>query len=204
MLTAESEVRAARRQLELVLASNGFSRNERMARFLRFVVEWHLDGKDSEIKESVIAIEVFGRNADYDPRQDSIVRTEAGRLRARLGEYYLGEGKDDAWVIELPKGGYVPVLRQLAVEPAMSVSGPGINSPPRKRLRLLAVLAGAALSVGALGWWLLHRNQPIPIAVLPLVNLSPDPASEYLADGLTSEIISELSIIQGLSVRSQT
>jgi hypothetical protein len=28
------------------------------------------------------------------------VRTEAGRLRARLGEYYLGEGKNDELVIE--------------------------------------------------------------------------------------------------------
>src|SRR6266851_3945951 len=106
MPTAESEAHAARRQLERVLASSGFSRNERMARFLRFVVEQHLDGKDSELKESVIAIEVFGRRPDHDPTQDSIVRTEAGRLRARLAEYYIGEGKSDALVIELPKGGY--------------------------------------------------------------------------------------------------
>jgi hypothetical protein len=105
MPTAESEAYAARRQLERVLASAGFSRNERMARFLRFVVEHHLEGKDSELKESVIAVEVFGRRPDHDPAQDSIVRTEAGRLRARLAEYYKGEGRGDALVIELPKGG---------------------------------------------------------------------------------------------------
>src|SRR5229473_2640844 len=113
--TGESEVRAARRQLERVLASAGFSRNERLARFLRFVVERHLEGRDTELKESVIAIEIFGRRSDHDPRQDSIVRTEAGRLRARLSEYYIGEGKDDAVVIELPKGGYTPVFRLSAV-----------------------------------------------------------------------------------------
>ena len=50
----------------------------------------------------------------------------------------------------------------------------------------------------------MNKGAPIPIAVLPLVNLSPDPANGYLADGLTSEIINELSIIEGLSVRSQT
>src|SRR5690348_11991236 len=87
-----AEPDAVRRQLERILASEGFCRNERLARFLRFVVEQHLEGRDSEIKESVIAIEVFGRGADHDPRQDSIVRTEAARLRARLGEYQLGAG----------------------------------------------------------------------------------------------------------------
>src|SRR6202163_1253011 len=95
MSIAESDAEAARHQLERVLASSGFARNERMARFLRFVVEQYLAGKDSELKESVIAIEVFGRAPDHDPSQDSIVRTEAGRLRARLDEYYRGEGKGD-------------------------------------------------------------------------------------------------------------
>ena len=63
MAAAEFEVEAARRQLERVLASTGFSRNERLAGFLRFVVEQHLEGRDDEIKESVIALEVFGRGA---------------------------------------------------------------------------------------------------------------------------------------------
>src|SRR5262249_49474469 len=45
---------------------------------------------------------------------------------------------------------------------------------------------------------------PIPIAVLPLINLNQDPANDYFADGLTGEIIRNLSIIDGLAVRSQT
>ena len=69
MLTAEPDVDAARRQLNRVLASDGFCRNERLA-LLRFVVEQHLEGKASEIKESVIAVEVFGRGADHDPKQN--------------------------------------------------------------------------------------------------------------------------------------
>ena len=42
-----------------------------------------------------------------------MVRTEAARLRARLNEYYIKEGKADALVIELPKGGYVPLFREV-------------------------------------------------------------------------------------------
>jgi TolB-like protein len=205
MPTAEPDVTAARRQLNRVLASDGFSRNERLARFLRFVVEQHLEGKDAEIKESVIAVEVFGRGSDHDPKQNSIVRNEAARLRARLNEYYVGEGKNDGLIIELPKGGYAPVFRQPAVEPATSSLGPGIKSPPRRRLWLLVATAAVALTVGTLGWWWFqHQNAPIAIAVLPLTNLSQDPANDYLADGLTDEIIRNLSIIEGLAVRSQT
>jgi hypothetical protein len=85
----------------------GFARNERLSRFLRFVVERHLEGRDEELKESLIAIEVFGRPLGYDSKKDPIVRTEASRLRARLSEYYLGEGKDDPLAIELPKGGSI-------------------------------------------------------------------------------------------------
>src|ERR1700686_3437677 len=162
MPTVESDVDAARRQLNRVLASEGFCRNERLARFLRFVVEQHLDGKDDEIKESVIAVEVFGRGADHDPKQNSIVRNEAARLRARLNEYYVGDGKNDALVIELPKGGYAPVFRQPAVELATPSFGPGINSPPGKRPWLLVALAGVVLAVGALAWWWFQRpNAPI-------------------------------------------
>jgi hypothetical protein len=67
VLTAEIELQAARRQLERVVASAGSSHNERLVRFLRFVVEQHLEGKDDELKESVVAVEVFGRSADHNP-----------------------------------------------------------------------------------------------------------------------------------------
>ena len=67
------------------LASAGFSRNERLARFLRFVVEQHLEGKDGEIKESVIAIEVFGRGPDHDP-EAGFHREDRGRQAARAAE----------------------------------------------------------------------------------------------------------------------
>jgi len=65
-------------------------------------------------------------------------------------------------------------------------------------------LVGCA--VASTEWWqvIQHRNAPIPIAVLPLVNLDRNPDHDYYADGLTGEIIRNLSIIDGLAVRSQT
>src|SRR5262245_38680199 len=200
MLPVDSEAQAARRQLDKILASPGFARNERMSRFLRFVVERHLESRDQELKESLIAIEVFGRPPGYDSKQDPIVRTEASRLRARLSEYYLADGKGDSIIIDLPRGGYVPVLRQAVTEAI-----PAPHRPLTRALPVAVAVACVAIALIALGgWWWYHKNGPIPIAVLPLNNLSEDSAQDYFADGLTGEIIRNLSIIDGLAVRSQT
>lgn len=156
------------------------------------MVERHLEGRDAELKESLLAIEVFGRPADYDPKQDPIVRTEASRLRARLSEYYLGEGKDDLVVINVPKGGYVPVVREV-VEPrpmGPAQAAERVHWPAQRRIWRQAGVVAVVAGLAAVAWWRLqHQNAPIPIALLPLINLNQDPAADYFADGLTGEII---------------
>jgi TolB-like protein/Flp pilus assembly protein TadD len=189
---------AIRAELARVLASPGFAHNERLSRFLRFVVERHLEGRENEIKESVIGVEVFNRRSDFDPRQDSVVRTEAARLRSRLGEYYAGPGRSSSLRIEVPKGGYTPIYS--FVEP------PGRSSrrPTRRRWATTGV-AVAGLALLAAGAWMWRvRREPYSIAVLPLENLNQAPDTDYLANGLTDEIIHNLSIIEGLAVRSRT
>ena len=57
-----------RTQLEKILSSAGFARNDRLSGFLRFVVEQELFGRADELKESVIGVEYFGRPADYKPQ----------------------------------------------------------------------------------------------------------------------------------------
>jgi TolB-like protein/Tfp pilus assembly protein PilF len=200
-----SDAQAARRQLERVLESAGFSRNERLSGFLRFVVEGHLDGKDQELKESVIAIEVFGRPPDFDSRLDPVVRTEAARLRAKLNDYYMNEGKADALVIELPKGGYVPRFREIEQSHVVAPIPEDTRTRFSAGLWSLLGLACLVTALTAVGWWWIHhRTAPIAIAVLPLENTGRDPANDYFADGLTDELIRNLSIIDGLAVRSRT
>jgi serine/threonine-protein kinase len=206
MPLVESDAKAVRSELDRILASPGFARNERLSGFLRYVVEGHLEGKDHQLKESVIAVEVFGRRPDFDSRLDPVVRTEAIRLRTRLSDYYLKEGKADALVIELPKGGYVPRFREIQEEQA--VTAPGGEPRPaqlghRRWFRL--GLASLAIALAVVSWrWAEHRSAPITIAVLPLENIGKDPANDYFADGLTDELIRNLSIIDGLAVRSRT
>jgi Tol biopolymer transport system component len=95
-------------QLERIVASNTFSSSSRASRFLRFCVEQSLKGDYDQIKETVLAVEVFGRTPDYDPKADPIVRVHAKRLRDRLDSYYAAEGLSDPIRIYIPKGSYVP------------------------------------------------------------------------------------------------
>jgi TolB-like protein len=189
---------AVRGQLEKLLSSPQFARADRSRRFLQYVVEQVLEGKGEQLKETVIGAAVFKRPADYDPRNDSIVRMEAGKLRARLKEYYLGPGKDDPILIDLPKGSYAPTFQEI----------PGSRGIPRAaaRSRMLwpVVVAAIAAVLLAAILWKLHPAPISSVAVLPLVNLSHDPDTEYFSDGLSEEIIHLLANTKGLSVISQT
>src|SRR6476659_11462734 len=103
MPISEPDVRA---ELDRILASKNFVSAARMSKLLRHVVGKTLAGETDQLKEYAVGIEVFDRDASYDPRIDSIVRVEAGRLRSRLDEYYNQEGAGSAIRISLPRGGY--------------------------------------------------------------------------------------------------
>ncbi len=112
---------SVRQQLEKILNHALFARSARMCRFLRLAVERELEGRGAELKEYLIGVEVFDRKHAYDPRVDPIVRVEARRLRAKLRQYYQGDGSNDPIVIEFATGGYSPQfrLRTQASEPAL-------------------------------------------------------------------------------------
>src|SRR5262249_46706380 len=70
------------------------------------------------------------------------------------------------------------------------------------------VIAGAVVGVIALGIGAFRTVRPAlgpkTIAVLPFENRSAEPDSEYFSDGLTDQVIENLSVIEGLEVRSHT
>src|SRR5882724_716798 len=102
------EVRAA---LEHMAISEAFRGPPQLVSFLRYVVEATLRGAGDRIKGYTIAVEALGRNEDFDPQADPIVRVEAMRLRRALTRYYENGGSRDAVRIDLPLGSYVPVFR---------------------------------------------------------------------------------------------
>ncbi len=71
--------------------------------------------------------------------------------------------------------------------------------------RKLAIAAGLLVLAGTGSLWLTAgKSEPPVIAVLPFKNLSVEPDSDYFVDGLTDEVIRNLSVIDGLAVRSST
>ena len=102
---------AIRDQLSRILESSMFIQSERLSRFLRFTVETTLAGEAASVKEYLIGTEVYERKPSYHPGEDSIVRSEARRLRRKLKEYYESPGKDDPVLIYYRPGSYVPVFK---------------------------------------------------------------------------------------------
>jgi DNA-binding CsgD family transcriptional regulator len=101
-----------------MVASESFRTCPRLAAFLRFVIEATLRGESAHLKGYTIAVEALGRNRDFDPQQDPIVRVEAGRLRRVIQHYYAGPGAKDLLVIDIPRGHYIPTFRYRRAEQA--------------------------------------------------------------------------------------
>src|ERR1044072_2492571 len=138
------------RALDGVLASEMFRGSAKLGAFLRYVVEATLRGEQDRIKGYTIGVEALGREEDFDPQIDPIVRVEATRLRRTLDRYYAGPGANDRIVFELSRGSYVPAIRTREVDQPAPASG----SPPRIRKRwdwriVSGAVAGAILIIAA-------------------------------------------------------
>ena len=190
--------------MQAILASRPFVTATRARRFLTYIVEQTLAGQTDGIKELVLGTEVFDRPADFDPKVDTIVRVEAGKLRKRLEEYYADEGAAAARADRGPQGQLrtaVPVFARSA--------GAGNPAPAATHRRRYAagILALLLIAAGAWGAWRFRAPAPPvtpSIAVLPFLNLSADPANEYFTDGLAEELTDALSNAGGLRVASRT
>jgi len=121
---------------------------------------------------------------------------------SRLGSLYAYTAELDTWRNERI--------------PEAATGGMGANQAPETVRRVWTVIALAALGlvlVGGSAWFWRKRTTELAtsansrirsLAVLPLENLSGNPAQDYLADGMTEALIGRLSTIQGLRVISRT
>src|ERR1700674_1706181 len=108
--TSEGEIaqEAIREELARILESSIFVQSDRLGRFLRYTIETTLAGDAETLKEYLIGTEVYDRRPPYHPSMDSIVRSEARRLRSKLKEYYDSTGKYAPVHIHYRPGSYVP------------------------------------------------------------------------------------------------
>ena len=145
-----------------------FRKGPKLRAFLLYVCENTLLGRLDNVREQLIGSKVFGRRPEYSFSEDNIVRVEARELRKRLETYFAGEGHNEPILIEIPKGGYVPVFRArgdaesglaepksgAAVEPvsqttvsetAAPAPPPRVEAPSSRRL-ILFLIAGLTVA----------------------------------------------------------
>ena len=170
---------AVQQQLTWILQSKSFILSDKLSRFLRFVVEHVLQGTSECLKEYLIGVEVYNRKPPYDPSQDSIVRTEARRLRSKLKEYYETEGKDDALYIYLRPGSYVPLFHCRDDR-----GGASFLAEPEA--------------------FLLPKSSSISVVILPFRDISNNPVSSTFARGIPDELAYILMMTFGCSVISSS
>lgn len=102
--------------LDRILASPQLKRSTRMRELLAYVGRKALDERCEQLREQEIGTEVFGRPAGYDTSIDNIVRVNATELRKRIDAYFETDGINEPLVMEIPRGGYIPVFRYRPVE----------------------------------------------------------------------------------------
>ena len=132
-----------REQARKVAESGALGRSRSYARLLEFLVDCSVAGRTP--KEVEIAIEVFGRGADFDPSQDSMVRVYAHNLRQKLEHYYATEGRAEPLQLSVARGEYRLLLTESGAgeEPE---AAPDTPTPERaRRPGWLTAVAGAVL-----------------------------------------------------------
>lgn len=113
-----------------ILRSASFARAPKMQRFLAFLVDESLAGRAAQLKEYTIAVNVFRKPADFEPGTSATVRVEAGRLRKLLLQYRVEHGAADRLVLEVPKGSYVPIFRNVEEERTAATHPPSPTASP--------------------------------------------------------------------------
>ncbi len=150
--------------LERISASPHMQRSARLRELLHYLCRRAWAGGATMIREHDIGVDVFQRLKQYDSAQDTIVRVQASQVRKRLERYFSEEGREEPWILEIPKGSYLPVLRERVRDEGPVVAAPAGPEFNRWRPAFLAAVGVSLLSLVFCGWLLFRQANPPPSA----------------------------------------
>ena len=157
----EADVAALRAHAERLKASGVLGRSPLMQRLFDFLLECSIAGKAP--KEIEVAVDAFGKGAEFDVSQDAMVRVYIHKLRRKLEEFYAGPGAAEPVRLSIPKGEYRFVSENAAVvEPAGEDAELAILPPPvpPRRWLLPVLVVSAVLNILILAVVFLRSSTP--------------------------------------------
>ena len=156
--------------IERLVTSHSLHGSESLCKLLRYLAKQATEHPGAQVKEYQIATEVLGRQADFDPQLDSMVRVQAGRLRTKLTEYYSTEGASDPYLVELTKGSYALMFhkRSRQAQPNGGITEARAIAPKARESGdnhwLVPILSVALLvALAVIGWLVLGRKEVGPV-----------------------------------------
>ncbi len=155
--------------IQRIIQSGELGRSNTYGEILLYLMNCAIDGTSP--KEIAIAIDVLGRDADFDVGKDSIVRVHIYHLRNKLKAYFEKYGKNEKFHLDIPKGQYIlnAVPKQEVVDEKLSVTGKSIKR--QAWTQSLAAVAIALLLFNLLYQYL--ANQQTPDEINPFASLTP-------------------------------
>src|SRR5271163_3413451 len=163
------ELETNQAQVQRIIQSKAFRTSEVHRNLLNYLAEKSLAGTADSLKEYTVGLDVFAKPASYDPRQESVVRMHAARLRQKLAEYYRADGVNDPVVVDLPKGGFQVTFeqRETASEPvaeALPMARPETSRRKEVVLSALLLVTGLCALILGLQLW---RSRTVSAVVAP-------------------------------------
>jgi tetratricopeptide (TPR) repeat protein len=92
--------------LDKMNGCRGFRSTKWPSKILNYLINSYFNDPTQKIQQYDLAFDVFGKNADFDPSHDPLVRIHMGRLRRTLEVYYQNEGQNDSLRLRVPTGQY--------------------------------------------------------------------------------------------------
>ena len=138
---------------ERIRASDLFGRSDQLQKLFDYLVECTRSGRVP--KESVIAVEVFGRSTDFDVSSDAAVRVCIHKLRRKFEEFYTAHPELGPARLTIPRGQYRLVLENtqapVVEEPAAAEPAPAPRVRNPWKIATLATAAALILVAIAAG-----------------------------------------------------
>ncbi|WP_455218422.1 winged helix-turn-helix domain-containing tetratricopeptide repeat protein [Kaarinaea lacus] len=155
-------------------------------------------------REALEAAAWAGMIVGYDAVSGSIIK-----LRKALGD----NSRNPQYIETVSKKGYrliAPVSTDVAEPKSVSVSTQHSSTVKTDRSKLLFPMTGVLLGLGLLFYLVSGTDtekstgvtsaQAPSVVVMPFKNLSDDPRQEYFSDGITDDLITDLSRVESLRV----